>query len=110
MGKTLNEWAEAVWQNAEDHGFHNPGANDNVAAWCANLHGEVSELWEAHRNGKLSEPCDKPIPITCAEEELGDIIIRALDTARQLSIDVEKVVQIKHEYNKSRPYLHGKKA
>ena len=106
---TLNEWAQACWQNAEDHGFHDAGINDAAPSWCANLHGEVSELWEAYRRGKLHEPCDKPIDLTCAEEEIADILIRAMDTAVQLGLDVDRIVRIKHEYNCSRPYRHGGK-
>jgi hypothetical protein len=82
-----------------------------MAAWCANLHGEVSELWEAYRRGKLDAPCDKEgCQLTCAEEEVADIFIRNLDTAKQLGIhDVERVIRIKHEYNRQRPFLHGNK-
>lgn len=107
--KTLNYWAHEVWRNAEEHGFHDAGVNDAMPAWISNLHGEVSELWEAYRRGSLNEPCDKPVSLTCAEEELADIIIRALDTAEQLGINIESAVARKHEYNKSRPFRHGGK-
>lgn len=109
MSKTLNEWANECWRNAEAHGFHDDGVNSEAPSWVANLHGEVSELWEAYRRGKLSEQCDKPIALTCAEEELADIIIRALDTAVQLGIDIEHAVEVKHAYNISRPFRHGGK-
>lgn len=46
--------------------------------------GEVSELWEAYRKGIL----DKPIPLTCEEDGLAGIIIRALDIAEQLGLDI----------------------
>jgi NTP pyrophosphatase (non-canonical NTP hydrolase) len=107
--KNLNEWAQEVWQNAEDHGFHAPGVNNEPPSWCANLHGEVSELWEAYRAGKLNVLCDKPIQLTCMEEELADIVIRVLDVARQKNIDMDRAVHLKHEYNQLRPYLHGGK-
>ena len=107
--RTLGEWAEVVWQNAKAKGFHEPGFNDAPPSWCANLHGEVSELWEAYRRGKLNEQCDKPIALTCAEEELADIIIRALDCARQMGIDIERAVAAKHAYNVTRPHQHGGK-
>lgn len=108
---TLNEWAKACYDNAKAHGFHD--VNNTPASLCANLHGEVSELWEAFRKGTLNSPCDKASkmsePLTCAEEELADIIIRALDNAAQWGIDIERAVRIKHEYNVTRPYLHGGK-
>ena len=53
----LNEFAKEVYQNAVEHGFHGDDANRsavaNYAIWCSNLHGEVSELWEATRKGNL---------------------------------------------------------
>jgi NTP pyrophosphatase (non-canonical NTP hydrolase) len=105
----LKDWALACWQNAEDHGFHDEGVNNDPPSWVANLHGEVSELWEAYRRDKLNEQCDKPVKLTCAEEELADIMIRTMDVAVQMGIDIEQAVKVKHEYNVGRPYRHGGK-
>lgn len=88
-----------------------------VGAFTANLHGEVSELWEAFRAGILDKPCDKAakmealgLPgLTNKEEEVADVIIRALDTARMLDIDVVRAVVVKHLYNTTRPIKHGGK-
>jgi hypothetical protein len=41
--------------------------------------------------------------------ELADIVIRIRDTAQSLGIDLEAAIAEKHEYNKSRPYQHGRK-
>jgi gas vesicle protein len=41
--------------------------------------------------------------------EVADIIIRALDTAKDLDIDVARAVAAKHEYNKHRPHMNGGK-
>lgn len=107
----LNELAEHVYHIAAAHGFHeNDDSPGRVAEFIANLHGEVSELWEAHRKHKLSEKCDKPIDLTCAEEELADIVIRALDTAHTWGLDIELAVRVKSAYNETRPYKHGGKA
>ena len=84
---------------------------------CNNIHNEVSELHEAWRNNKLNKLCDKSKkmiklgikPLTCAEEELADIVIRALDNSRQYGIDIESAILRKHEYNKYRPFRHGGK-
>jgi NTP pyrophosphatase (non-canonical NTP hydrolase) len=47
--------------------------------------------------------------MTYAEEELADIIIRALDTSHQLGLDINAAVNKKMEYNLTRPYRHGNK-
>lgn len=107
----LNALASEMYSIAAEHGFHERALP--VAELLANLHGEVSELWEAYRKGQLDEPCDKadkmPEPLTCAEEELADVIIRALDTAATWGIDIEKSIRVKAEFNRTRPYRHGGK-
>lgn len=114
----LNELADAVHENAIDHGFHPVESIPIfIANQCNNLHGEVTELWDAFRAGKEEETCDKGEKLlelnlrvmTCQEEELADIIIRALDVSRRLQIPIVECINAKHEYNKTRPYRHGKK-
>lgn len=41
--------------------------------------------------------------------ELADLIIRAADLAFTEGSDLAQAIAIKHEYNASRPYLHGRK-
>ena len=114
---TLNEIANAVHTNAKIKGFHPDEPIRNfMANQCNNIAGEVAELWEAWRAGKEFEPCDKAAkmsemgikPLNCTEEELADIIIRALDLSARLGIDISAAVLAKHQYNISRPYKHGK--
>ena len=121
MKATLNKFAQEVHQNAVDKGFHDfdhlRSVVDNYAVWTANIHGETSELWEAARNGVLGNHCDKQAkmiaaglePLTNEEEELADIIIRALDTAAARGIDIGRAVEIKHYFNKTRLHKHGGK-
>lgn len=109
----LNDLSELVYKNAVNKGFHEKDALrdevDNYSTWTTNIHGEVSELWEAARTGCLTKPCDKDCDLTCEEEELADIVIRALDTARARGIDIGRAVLTKHEYNTTRPHKHGGK-
>ncbi|MDE2099873.1 MAG: hypothetical protein KGL39_21650 [Patescibacteria group bacterium] len=117
--QTLNEIAQAVHTNAKIKGFHpqDETIREFMANQCNNLHGEVSELWDAWRAGKEYEPCDKAAkmselgiyPLNCTEEELADIIIRALDLSARLGIDIGRAVEAKHQYNMTREYKHGKK-
>ena len=110
----INDVASAMYAIAASKGFHDGderfGVPRDFGAWCANLHGEVSELWEAYRRNHLQGQCDKPIDLTCADEELADIVIRAMDTAAALGVNLGRAIQVKDEYNKSRPFRHGGKA
>lgn len=123
QARVLREVAQEMYENSKVHGFHdeetpilhsNPDINDltlkqRIGTWIANLHGEVSELWEAYRNRKLFLKCDKACDLTFAEEELADIAIRCMDTAVALGVDLGKAVSIKSEYNRNRAYKHGGK-
>jgi NTP pyrophosphatase (non-canonical NTP hydrolase) len=42
------------------------------------------------------------------EMEIADTFIRLFDLCEYLNIDIEKFIKIKIEYNKTRPYKHGK--
>lgn len=113
---TINEITSECFENAKAHGFHDFDEPDSafIARTCSNIHGEVSEFWEAFRKHQLQEPCDKAekmeFPLTCGEEELADIFIRVCDTARRLNIDLGRAVAVKHNYNVTREYRHGGKA
>ncbi len=118
-GKRINEIALEINTLAHDNGFYDkPETEDQyIERICNNLHDEVSELHEAWRTGKLHEPCDKAdkmnyqgiLSLSCLEEELADIIIRAFDNAVQLGLDVESIVLRKHAFNQTRSYRHGNK-
>lgn len=111
----LNDMADIVWDTSEAKGFKDRFIP--LSESIANIHGEVSELWEAYRTEKLNEPCDKAdkmeavglCPLTCLEEELADIVIRALDTAVDNGVDIEEAVRIKNAFNRTREKRHGGK-
>lgn len=114
----LNSLADHVSKVATSKGFHDPDMEaQGFSRYVSNLHGEVSELWEACRKGNLHEPCDKAEemrgfglePLTCLEEELADIIIRALDVAGFHGVDVGKAVAVKDAFNQTRSHRHGGK-
>ena len=58
---------------------------------------------------KDPEAKDKHIPdLPAFGVELADCIIQILDTCAAAGIDIGECLVAKHEYNKTRPYKHGK--
>lgn len=111
----LDRIAEDMFAIAVEKGFH-PDPSQVAIPWpinfgemCANIHSEVSELWEAYRNSKLASPCDKSCGLTCAEEELADIVIRTMDLAGVMGISLGVAIKAKSDYNRTRPHRHGDK-
>jgi NTP pyrophosphatase (non-canonical NTP hydrolase) len=113
----LSVVAAKVFLISKEHGFHDGDEIGEVgldlgriAKFCANLHGEVSELWEAARKGNLFDKCDKEVSLNCAEEELADVVIRAFDMAHTLGLDIGRAMALKSAYNERREHMHGKLA
>lgn len=104
LNSPLNAWSTKVGLTFFEKGLQ--FENNTPVLWCINLHRKVSKLWEAYTENRLKEPCDKPIELTCVEEEIADLLLRTLDVAWQLGIDVDAAAVAKHEYNKSRPRIH----
>lgn len=106
----LNQIADMVHANARDKGFHpDEPVEVFIANQCNNMHGEVQELWDAWRKGTEHQQCDKDCNLTCTEEELADLVIRALDVSRRLGVNIVYAINRKHSYNTTRPHKHGKK-
>jgi NTP pyrophosphatase (non-canonical NTP hydrolase) len=63
------------------------------------IHSEVSEALEGFRRGDKAN----------FEEELADVLIRVLDCATGLGLDLDTAVAAKLEKNRHRGFRHGNK-
>jgi len=85
--------------------------------------GELAEAVEAHKNSNHAAPgalekvlAESPFDPALFQylvkdtvgDELADALIRLSDICGQLGIDIGKHIEAKLEYNKTRPYKHGK--
>lgn len=96
----LNEYGREIFMIAEDHGFHNhiDARTAYKVMKLALISTEVSEAIEELRNGDSKAHA----------KEVADIIIRALDYAYEIGMNIDQVVFDKIERNRSRAYKHNK--
>lgn len=100
----LNELANEIREINRANGWNVTKPEDwglayKVPAIMALIHSEVSEALEAFRADNREH----------FGEELADIVIRVLDCAPGLQIDIEQAVRRKLAYNRQRDYRHGGK-
>lgn len=72
----------------------------------------VTELAEAAEDLRTGNMCPPYVPGHKPEGfgiELADAVIRIMDLAEYMGYDLEHLMERKHEYNRTRPYKHGKK-
>ncbi len=107
---SLNQLAHETFILACSHGFssHEPLSPKDIMSKLMLITTEVAEAAESVRNEEPVQYTVREKPIGIANE-LADVIIRTVELAHSLGIDIDHAVDAKHEYNKLRPYAHGGK-
>lgn len=100
----LNELAKEIREIALSKGWDNltPAIWQDkyiVPTFLALIHSETSEGLEAFRKNDKEN----------FKEEMADMLIRVLDLAAGLEIDMDQAVADKMEKNRNRPFRHGGK-
>ncbi len=96
--KGLSSLIEECHSIAKKKGWWDSKRNDGEL--IALMHSELSEALEALRNHGTKDNI---------AEELADCCIRIFDYCGAREIDLEKTLLKKIEYNRTRPYRHGKR-
>jgi NTP pyrophosphatase (non-canonical NTP hydrolase) len=76
--------------------------------YIALAHSELSEALESYRSGEAASFMLSKKPEGWGIE-LADTVIRLLDMAEYYNLDLEQLIRVKIEYNKTRPHRHGGK-
>lgn len=105
IAESFRTLQHAIHQNAIDHGWWDKPREDGTIAMLVVT--EIAEAVEAMRDG--GGESEKIPGFSKEEEEFADAIIRILDFAGAKGYRLGPAIVAKHEFNKTRPHMHGGK-
>lgn len=106
IAETINELCTTCNVNASRRGWWEE--ERSFGEIIALIHSELSEALEYARKDMLAKSDHIP-EFTGIEEEFADVLIRIFDYCGQKHLRLGDAVVAKMEFNKGRPYKHGKK-
>ena len=114
MAKTLRMRQNEIHENAVEKGWWDGVSPEEKVKLIPEkillVHAELSEAVEEFRNGTIDTYIGAGGKPEGLWVEMSDAVIRILDLAGAFGIDLEHVIEVKHEYNKTRSHRHGGKA
>lgn len=125
----IKEIAKEIHEVNVNNGFWEDKETKNIGEVLMLCVSELSEALEAHRKDRFADldafatftmfvnnDSGNTMDIAFVEyikdtfeDELADTVIRIFDLCEGFGIDLETHIRLKLEYNKTRPYKHGKK-
>lgn len=92
-----------LFTHVTSHGFDGKPKDRDLLLMIS----ELIEGFEDDRGGKIESA---KIPgFSVWEEEIADLMIRALNFATEHDLRISEAMRAKDAYNRTRPYKHGKK-
>lgn len=103
----INDWAKEAWDITDSKGFHTGRSIlEKIALVMSELGEGVDAVRDSPKPLYYHDYSSKPEGVSV---ELVDTIIRIMDMFVTEKWDLEEILRLKLEYNKTRSYKHGGK-